>query len=592
MKILSFLPHSGLWKLKFPRSIILESLKKNGHEIHEIKCREALNNYCIVMMSKVPHKNSNLFSSREKKEICSDCIKKSDILSKEFKFFDIDFEKVNNKQREIINFEISKINKKNFMNYKYNSINIGKYCLSEIVLMTKKKSLNLSKNEWDDYLNNIKNSIITIDFFEDLFQKNKYDLILTSNGFYSCMKVAQDVAKKYQIKNLDINQNRNFYKQLNSFQICKDNDVVAYKEMLSEWDNLKKFPLNHDQMISTSKHIDLLISGDSNNEFIDNNSIHHNFNIRNFFKIKKNKKIVLVCTSSEDETLSYLFMNAVLSDKELLFTTQIDWIKNLINYAKKNQDLHFIIRIHPREYKNYSHSLSSEMYEQILESVKDIPENISINLPSQKISIFQAVQDVDLVLNSWSSVGKDLALLGVPVITYGIKHLCYPIDLNIPLTSDRVDDYFKLVRESIKNGWNYKRIINAYRWCYLEFDYSAVSLEDSVSIQNLKIKKKNLLLKTTDYFKTLFNKNYHLTKHLVKRAKILREEKILNSLVIQNENIFSIKKTKNYFKTNENEELKFIKIELKKILNKLHKNRNQNIEFSLISKLKNFVENK
>ena len=175
MKILSFLPHAGLWKLKFPRSIILESLKKNGHEIHEIKCREALNNYCIVMMSKVPHKNSNLFSSREKKEICSDCINKSDILSKDFKFFDIDIEKVNNNQRENINFEVSKIDKKNFLNYKYNSINIGKYCLSEIILMTKKKSFNFSKNEWDDYLNNIKNSIITIDFFEDLFQKNKYD---------------------------------------------------------------------------------------------------------------------------------------------------------------------------------------------------------------------------------------------------------------------------------------------------------------------------------------------------------------------------------------------------------------------------------
>ena len=74
MKILSFIPHAGLWKLKFPRSVILESLKKNGHEIHEIRCREALNNYCLVMMSKVPHKNLNLFSSREKKEICHDCM--------------------------------------------------------------------------------------------------------------------------------------------------------------------------------------------------------------------------------------------------------------------------------------------------------------------------------------------------------------------------------------------------------------------------------------------------------------------------------------------------------------------------------------
>ena len=150
--------------------------------------------------------------------------------------------------------------------------------------MTKKKSFNFSKNEWDDYLNNIKNSIITIDFFEDLFQKNKYDVILTNNGFYSYMKAAQEVAKKYQIKILDINQNRNFYSQLNSFLISKNNDVVAYKEMISQWDDFKKFPLNHDQMISTTKHIDFLISGNSNNEFINNDSIQHKFDIRNFFR--------------------------------------------------------------------------------------------------------------------------------------------------------------------------------------------------------------------------------------------------------------------------------------------------------------------
>ena len=60
------------------------------------------------------------------------------------------------------------------------------------------------------------------------------------------------------------------------------------------------------------------------------------------------------------------------------------------------------------------------MYEQLLE-ITDKPKNISLNLPNQKISIYEVIENVDLVLNSWSSVGKDLALLGLPVITYGIE---------------------------------------------------------------------------------------------------------------------------------------------------------------------------
>ena len=98
---------------------------------------------------------------------------KSDILSNEFQFINIDIEKITDEQDKIINFELSKINKKNFLNYNYNSINIGKFCMSEMILMTKKKSLNLNKNEWDDYLCNIRNSIITIDFLENFFKKKK-----------------------------------------------------------------------------------------------------------------------------------------------------------------------------------------------------------------------------------------------------------------------------------------------------------------------------------------------------------------------------------------------------------------------------------
>ena len=47
------------------------SFKKNGHEIHEIRCREAINNYCLVMMAEVPHKIQTYFLLEKK--ICHDC---------------------------------------------------------------------------------------------------------------------------------------------------------------------------------------------------------------------------------------------------------------------------------------------------------------------------------------------------------------------------------------------------------------------------------------------------------------------------------------------------------------------------------------
>ena len=589
MKILSFMPHSGLWNLKFPRSIILESLKKNGHEIHEIRCREAFNNYCLVMMSQVPHKNSILFSEKEKKNICNDCMHKSNILSKEFKFIDLDINKISKDKVDLINHEISKINQYNFLDYKYKSINIGRYCMSEIILMTKKKSLILNNNEWNDYLHSIKNSIITIDFLDKLFKQDNYDVVLTNNGFYSYMKATKEIAEKYKINVLDINQNRNFQKQFNSFHISKKNDVFAYRTILKKWSELKKLPLNKNQMRSTTNHMNLLISGKTKNEYIDNKR-RLNFDIRKFFKIEKEKKIILVCTSSQDEILSYEFMNERVSERKLLFNTQLEWINSIIEFAKKNNDLHFIIRIHPREDINYSHSKSSEMYEQLLEITKDKPKNISLNLPNQKISIYEVIENVDLVLNSWSSVGKDLALLGLPVITYGIRHLFYPEDLNIPLISNRIDDYFTLIRKSINSGWDHKRIIKAYRWSHLEFDHSTLDIADATGISNLKKTNKKFFLKIVDFLRTLINKDYHLTKHISKRPKFLKEEKFINSVITKNQSIFLMKNQKDYFKTSETEELKFIKNEIKEILNNLYdRNYNDSNGNGLRSKLKSFV---
>ena len=75
------------------------------------------------------------------------------------------------------------------------------------------------------------------------------------------MKATKEIAEKYKINVLDINQNRNFQKQFNSFHISKKNDVFAYQTILKKWSELKKLPLNKNQMRSTTNHMNLLISG-------------------------------------------------------------------------------------------------------------------------------------------------------------------------------------------------------------------------------------------------------------------------------------------------------------------------------------------
>ena len=67
--------------------------------------------------------------------------------------------------------------------------------------------------------------------------------------------------------------------------------MFAYQTMLKKWSELKKLPLNKNQMRSTTNHMNLLISGKTKNEYIDNKR-RLNFDIRKFLKLKKKKKYI------------------------------------------------------------------------------------------------------------------------------------------------------------------------------------------------------------------------------------------------------------------------------------------------------------
>ena len=60
----------------------------------------------------------------------------------------------------------------------------------------------------------------------------------------------------------------------------------------------------------------------------------------------------------------------------------------------------------------------------------NLPENVSLNTPSQKISVFNFVNQIDLLLTSWSSIAEDLGLLGVQSMPISSYFINYPISIS------------------------------------------------------------------------------------------------------------------------------------------------------------------
>ena len=103
-----------------------------------------------------------------------------------------------------------------------------------------------------------------------------------------------------------------------------------------------------------------------------------------------------------------------------VFGSQIEWLIFLVNYFKDNKNWCLIIRVHPAEaiYKS-----NTKMGEELIKALKNtIPENIKIISSADKINTFSVVKKANIGFVFTSSIGLEMAMLGLPVVTAGCVH--------------------------------------------------------------------------------------------------------------------------------------------------------------------------
>jgi hypothetical protein len=100
----------------------------------------------------------------------------------------------------------------------------------------------------------------------------------------------------------------------------------------------------------------------------------------------------------------------------------------------------------------------------------NLPANCVINWPTDKISLYDLAKEADVVLNAWSSAGKELGLLGIPVVEWISDLLFYPP--NEDLCAVDPEDYGRRIELALARGWDAEQVIKMYRWHVLEYGLS------------------------------------------------------------------------------------------------------------------------
>lgn len=510
MKFLFLSPYGVIDDWRFFELQLQEILSLNN-EIHIIGCRGTLKKSCIAIKA-----HSNFYKKNYLKEkICKRCVKNQHDYKKNYKIFYIE-DYINKSDKLLLNVELSKININNFTDYRFEDLEIGKISLFENLLIFKKNDLKFTLSEFEIIKNTIFDTLLFYLAIKKIYKISNPDIGISQNGSYSLSKLFNNFLIQKKKKSYAWDASQSYHERFNKMNLKKYDNNYGINYIKSNWfTKFRHRPLTKNNIKAVNKHIEAVISAKSLRKFSKKYN-HTDKSLRDIYNISE-KKILLLSTSSWDEIVgTYLAKDADLSDL-LIFKSQKYWLEQCIDFFKDKKDCRLIIRPHPRDF--------SSKYSEISNFIKDnpvLPDNITFNLPSHNVSLYNILKDVDLVLNAWSSLALEAGILNVPVISISDELTVHPPELEYYQKNEK--DYFlkiNLILNQNNNQFDLNRCKNFYNFLtsyMVDNDINLQLQKNDIFYSLFKILNKiTFFLSTKSYFKNFlgYNKNIKETNTLL-----------------------------------------------------------------------------
>jgi hypothetical protein len=248
---------------------------------------------------------------------------------------------------------------------------------------------------FEEYL---KSSQIVNGEAKEIFSKNQFDLMIAHHGIYVPQGNMVAVAKEFDIPVVTWVQG--YRKQ--SFLLGIGD--TYHKSLLTESYDVDD--LQPDEKKEIMEYLDSRDIGER--DWIKFSSVSRNDSTN--IDLGQNKtKVLLLTNVSWDAQLHY---------SSRLFPDMHAWIDETIQWFKRNSHLDLIVRIHPAEISGKIKA-RDPILKFIEEKFPNLPTNIKVIGPEDKVSTYKLMDICDLGLIFATKAGIELAVLGKPLIVAG-----------------------------------------------------------------------------------------------------------------------------------------------------------------------------
>ena len=480
--VLIFAPEGAVVPHLIGLCIIARTLIVLGYKVKLVRCFD-LQKRCVAMdMAGFPYRAAFL----QRVNFCLNCLAQSLRVAAFYGVEAIDL-------REFVTDDVRALatNSLTFMpkdirDFTFDGIPFGKISMGNLALVSKTQLDDKISDELRSmWLDNVETTLLIYNSLTLLMRQLQISRVIYFND-YPVNLVARILAEKNNIPCFTLSYVSHKNVDRTRFVFFPIHTRGRYFFQRSLWDQWKAIPLNAQRVEMLTDDIIHRISGVGSHIYSPGKSFS---DIREALEVPNGKKLIAAYTSSLDEVVAGLATSEAVGFKlnpppqpfgSDLDAMQLYWLRTLVKQAAEWEDRYLVIRIHPREGAVKGEKMASQRFRQLKSEFAGELRNCRIVWPEDPTSSFDLGEIADLVLVTWSTIGVEMARLGVPVLaaTYGISP--FPNDLFLAFEENQ-KAYFDRLDAMMTHAPGVEALKLAYRWTNLFYHGNALDLGDVVT---------------------------------------------------------------------------------------------------------------
>lgn len=517
---LFFTPEAGVVPHLLIQSLLARILKEKGQKVLFVRCHGFYPHCPVMDMYLVPHAETE----ERKKQICGECLGASHTVLDAYGLESIDLKDlVTPVMVERIRRAMSDL-PRDLREFQWDGIPFGTLTVIDLVLATKVSDFaGLSEENRAVWIKYITTAMLSYFLTQEIIRQYPIAGIVHHED-YGILLAARLAGERHGIPSVHVGFTGHLGGDRRRVFLMHMPGSGDAQKMMVNWPAWRDLSLEPSRVPEPMDDLLGRFGSISSRVYSPKKTI-GNLDLFESLAIPRGKKLLVAYTSSLDERLA---VDSVIEALQLRivgveqpFRDQIEWLRAVGEFVGARDDYHLVVRVHPREGANKREQRVSQHLHQLKTAFGRPGRNCTFIWPDHDVSSYDLAEAADLVLISWSTLGLEVARLGVPVLASTYALAPRPND-DFNVWEPTPEAYFETLEKLVSRPPSLDSVLHAFRWHMLQYFGHTVDLSDIIPTRDFHGMARFFMPRESDTIADVFLRQHDMMD--VNRGRIERSQ--------------------------------------------------------------------